>query len=96
MNKYKCEKSGKGHQNEIFIGFGSLFQRSIWVCDKILHGTHIIWVFQFNVIFIVFFSKDYGQFMAIPSRVLSGDFMNQLTNEAGLQIETLAVIGYKD
>ena len=34
--------------------------------------------------------------MAIPSRVLSGDFMNQLTNEAGLQIETLAVIGYKD
>ena len=34
--------------------------------------------------------------MAIPSRVLSGDFMNQLTNEAGLQIETLTVISCKD
>lgn len=53
-------------------------------------------VFQFNVIFIVFFSNDYGQFMAIPSRVLSGDFMNQLTNQACLQIETLTLIGCKD
>ena len=44
-----------------------------------------------RVVLIVFFSNDYGQFMAIPSRVLTGDFMNQLTNEVSLQIETLSV-----
>ena len=46
-----------------------------------------------RVVLIVFFSSDYGQFMAIPSKVLSGDFMNKLTHEASLQIETLSVIG---
>lgn len=45
-----------------------------------------------GVLFMAFFSNDYGQFMAIPSRVLSGDFMNQLTNEASLQIETLVLL----
>ena len=68
--------------------YGFVIQSCI---EPISHG-----VFQFNVIFIVFFSNDYGQFMAIPSRVLSGDFMNQLTNQACLQIETLTLIGCKD
>lgn len=47
---------------------------------------------ELGVLFMAFFSNDYGQFMAIPSRVLSGDFMNQLTTEASLQIETLVLL----
>ena len=43
---------------------------------------------ELGVLFMALFSNDYGQFMAIPSRVLSGDFMNQITNEASLQIKT--------
>ena len=47
---------------------------------------------ELGVLFMESLRNDYGQFMAIPSRVLSGDFMNQLTNEASLQIETLLLL----